>query len=73
LQIFDVRKVVFRRFADVTGKIGEVTDISNQSFKVTAQGGVIEVLKARFEDGKKLTGGEVARTGGLNTGSMLGS
>jgi methionyl-tRNA formyltransferase len=73
LQIFDVRKVVFRRFADVTGKIGEVTDISNQSFKVTAQGGVIEVLKARFEDGKKLTGGEVARTGGLNTGSLLGS
>ena len=73
LQIFDVRKVVFRRFADVTGKIGEVTDISNQSFKVTAQGGVIEVLKARFEDGKKLAGGEVAQTGGLNAGSLLGS
>src|SRR5471030_1345436 len=72
LQIFDARKVVFRRFADVTGKIGEVTDLSAQSFNVTAQGGVIEVLKARFQDGKKLAGGEIAQTGGLTPGSLLG-
>ncbi len=72
LQIFDARKIVFRRFAEVTGKIGEVTDVTPQSFKVTAQGGMIEVLKARFEDGKKLAGGEVAKTGGLQAGSMLG-
>ena len=73
LQIFDARKIVFRRFADVTGKIGEVTAVTAQSFRVTAQGGMIEVLKARFEDGKKLAGGEVAKTGGLEAGSMLGS
>jgi methionyl-tRNA formyltransferase len=72
LQIFDARKIVFRRFADVPGKIGEVSDISDQSFKVTAQGGGIEVLKARFEDGKKLAGGEIAQAGGLKTGSVLG-
>ena len=36
------------------GKIGEVTDVTAQSFKVTAQGGLIEVLKAKFEDGKKV-------------------
>src|SRR5476651_2068496 len=72
LLIFDARKVVFRRFADVAGKIGEVTDVSAQSFKVTAQGGVIEVLKARFEDGKKLAGGEIAQAGGLTPGSVLG-
>ena len=73
LLIFDARKVVFRRFADVAGKIGEVTDLSAQSFKVTAQGGVIEVLKARFEDGKKLAGGAVAQAGGITAGSLLGS
>jgi methionyl-tRNA formyltransferase len=73
LQIFDARKILFRRFADVTGKIGEVTDVSAQSFKVTAQGGVVEVLKARFEDGKKLGGGEVAQAGGLTAGTLLGS
>jgi len=73
LQIFDARKIVFRRFADVAGKIGEVTDVSAQSFKVTAQGGMVEVLKARFEDGKKLAGGEIAQTGGLGAGSVLGN
>jgi len=73
LQIFDARKILFRRFADVTGKIGEVTDVSAQSFKVTAQGGVVEVLKARFEDGKKLGGGEVAQAGGLTAATLLGT
>jgi methionyl-tRNA formyltransferase len=72
LHIFDARKVLFRRFADVAGKIGEVTDVTAQSFKVTAQGGMIEVVKARFEDGKKLAGGEVAQAGGMKPGSMLG-
>ena len=73
LQIFDARKTLFRRFAAVTGKIGEVTDVSAQSFKVTAQGGVVEVLKARFEDGKKLGGGEVAQAGGLTAATLLGT
>jgi methionyl-tRNA formyltransferase len=74
LQIFDARKILFRRFADVTGKVGEVTDVTAKSFKVTAQGGVIEVLKARYEDGKKLAGGEVAQSGGLaDGGGLLGT
>jgi methionyl-tRNA formyltransferase len=73
LQIFDARKVIFRRFADVPGKIGEVTDVTPQSFKITAQGGLIEVLKAKFEDGKKVSGGELAQAGGIQVGSLLGS
>lgn len=72
LQIFDARKVVFRRFADVAGKIGEVTGITAQSFRITAQGGMIEVLKARIDDGKKLGGGELAQTGGIKSGTLLG-
>jgi methionyl-tRNA formyltransferase len=72
LQIFDARKILFRRFADVPGKIGEVTGVSPQSFKVVAQGGVIEVLKAKFEDGKKLSGGELAQAGAIQAGSLLG-
>ena len=73
LHIFDARKTVYRRFADVAGKIGEVIEVSGQSFKVVAQGGSIEVLKARYEDGKKLAGGEIAQAGGLTLGSVLGS
>jgi methionyl-tRNA formyltransferase len=73
LQIFDAHKVVFRRFADVPGKIGEITGVTAQSFQVTAQGGLIEVLKAKLEDGKKISGGELAQAGGIQTGSVLGS
>lgn len=72
LQVFDARKVVFRRFADVVGKVGEVTEVTAQSFKVTAQGGMIEVLKAKLEDGKKVSGGEVAQAGDIKAGRMLG-
>lgn len=73
LQIFDARKTLFRRFAEVPGKIGEVSDVSPQSFTVVAQGGTIEVLRAKFEDGKKLAGGELAQSGGMFKGSLLGS
>jgi methionyl-tRNA formyltransferase len=72
LQIFDARKTLFRRFAEVTGKTGEVTAVTPQSFKVTAQGGLIEVLKAKFEDGKKVSGGELAQAGGIEAGTVLG-
>ncbi|MGA2214253.1 MAG: methionyl-tRNA formyltransferase [Bryobacteraceae bacterium] len=73
LQIFDARKVVFRRFAEVPGKIGEVTGMTAQSFQVVGQGGLIEVLKAKLEDGKKVSGGELAQVGGVSAGSLLGS
>jgi methionyl-tRNA formyltransferase len=73
LQIFDARKRLARRYADVKGKVGEVSDVTDSSFKVTAQGGAIEVLRARAEDGKKLSGGDVARALGLTSGTLLGS
>jgi methionyl-tRNA formyltransferase len=73
LQIFDARRMPFRRFADVVGKIGEATDVTAQTFKVTAQGGAIEVLKARLEDGKKLSAGDLAQASGIKAGTLLGS
>jgi methionyl-tRNA formyltransferase len=72
LQIFDARKILFRRFADVPGKVGGVTDVTAQSFKITAQGGQIEVLKAKFEDGKKIGGGELAQAAGFSADTLLG-
>jgi methionyl-tRNA formyltransferase len=73
LQIFDARKIPFRRFAEVRGKVGGITDITAESFKVTAQGGQIEVLKARLADGKKIGGGELAQAAGLSGDTLLGS
>ena len=72
LQIFDARKLPFRRFADVPGKIGGVSDVTAASFKVTAQGGQIEVLKAKLGDGKKIGGGEVAQVAGFTADTVLG-
>ena len=64
IQIFDARKHPYRRFADVAGKIGEVSDVTDASFRVSAQGGAIEVLRARGADGKKVPGATSrARTG----------
>ena len=73
VQIFDCKKHPVRTFGAVKGKIGEVTDVSDKSFFITAQGGRIEVLRARGEDGKKLAGGEFARTAGLAAGTILGN
>ncbi|MCC7484453.1 MAG: methionyl-tRNA formyltransferase [Burkholderiales bacterium] len=73
VQIFDARKHPARRFADVAGKVGEVSAVTDASFRVTAQGGAIEVLRARGEDGRKASGGDYARAAGLTPGTLLGS
>jgi methionyl-tRNA formyltransferase len=72
VQIFDARRHPYRRFADVAGQIGEVTAITEGSFRVSAQGGAIEVLRARGADGRKVSGGDFARQNGLSAGAVLG-
>jgi methionyl-tRNA formyltransferase len=72
LQIFDAKKHLVRTFGGVKGKIGEICEVGADSFSVTAQGGRIEVLKAKLGDGKKVAAGELARAGGLTTGAILG-
>ena len=73
LQIFDARKHLSRTFGAVKGKIGEVSEVTGTSFFVAAQGGRIEVLKAKAEDGKKVPAPELARSLGLTAGAMLGA
>ncbi len=72
LQIFDSRKHLFRTFGAVKGKIGEVSEIGAESFFVTAQGGRIEVLKAKHEDGKKVSARELAAAHSIVPGTVLG-
>lgn len=69
LQIFDARKRVAGRFAEVKGmKPGQVVATTAQGFSVHAQGGFIDVLRCRFDDGAKIAGGEA----GLPVGTLLG-
>jgi len=70
LYLFDARKRVAGTFAQVKGaRLGEVVEASAASIKVHGQGGFIEVLRCRFEDGKKIAAGEA----GISPGMVLGS
>src|SRR3990172_146614 len=59
LQIFDCKKVPVRTFGAVKGKVGEVIEGGPASFQVTAQGGRIEVLRAKLGDAKKAAAGDL--------------
>src|SRR5688500_7939592 len=72
LQIFDARKHPVRTFGAVKGKIGEVVEASDKSFQVTAQGGRIEVLRAKLGDGKKVAAGELLTAAQIKPGALLG-
>ncbi len=72
IQIFDAKKHLFRTFGAVKGKIGEISAIGSTSFRITTQGGQIEVLKAKGEDTKKISGSELAAALGLTVGTLLG-
>jgi len=73
LQIFDCKKHPVRTFGAVKGKIGEVVEAGATGFQVTAQGGRIEVLRAKLGDGKKVAAGELLTAGSIKPGQILGS
>lgn len=69
LFLFDAKKIPVRTFGMVKGfKPGQITAVSDTSFTVCAHGGLIEVLRCRVDDGKKIAGNEA----GLAAGMMLG-
>jgi methionyl-tRNA formyltransferase len=72
LQIFDARKIPVRTFGAVKGKIGEVVEVSEKSFQVSAQGGRIEVLRAKLGEGKKVTAAELLSSRQIRAGALLG-
>ena len=61
-----------RTFGAVKGKIGEVVEAGAQSFQVTAQGGRIEVLRAKLGDGKKVAAADLLSAGSVQAGMILG-
>ncbi|MGQ0543896.1 MAG: methionyl-tRNA formyltransferase [Betaproteobacteria bacterium] len=70
LQIFDARRHPVRTFGAVKGKIGEVVEAGAQSFQLTAQGGRIEVLRAKLGDGKKVAAAELLSSGAIRPGMI---
>ena len=72
LQIFDARKIPVRTFGAVRGKIGEIVEVSGGTFQVTAQGGRIEVQRAKLGDGKKVAAADLIAAGSIKPGQVLG-
>jgi methionyl-tRNA formyltransferase len=73
LQLYDARKHPARTFSHVTGKIGAITAIDDESLRISAQGGQIEVFKVRYDGGKKLPAPQFSREAGLSLGAILGA
>lgn len=73
LQVFDCKKFPVRTFGTVKGKIGEVVECTATRFQVTAQGGRIEVLRAKLGDGKKLAAADLLASGAIKPGQILGT
>jgi len=71
LQLFDARKIPVRTFGAVRGKIGEIVEVSGSSFQVSAQGGRIEVLRAKLSDGKKVAAADLVAAGSIKAGQVL--
>jgi methionyl-tRNA formyltransferase len=71
--VFDARKHVARSFSQVKGKIGAVTAIEGTSAWVSVQGGQIELMRVRYEDGKKIPAAQFCAEAGLMVGTVLGA
>jgi methionyl-tRNA formyltransferase len=67
LRLFGSRRHPFRTYGAVKGKVGEIVEARGGSLVITAQGGQIEVTRARLGDGRKLAASEV----GLEVGTLL--
>ncbi|AMS33246.1 methionyl-tRNA formyltransferase [Betaproteobacteria bacterium UKL13-2] len=71
VQLFGSRKHPVRTFGAVKGKPGEVASVGD-SVVINVQGGQIEVMKLKHEDGKKVGVAEFAATYGVVPGTLLG-
>jgi methionyl-tRNA formyltransferase len=73
LRLFDARKHLTATFSQVKGKVGSVTAIGEGSITIAAQGGQIEVMRVRYEGGKKIPASQFCTEANLSVGTMLGS
>lgn len=72
LQIFDARKHPTRTYGEVRGSVGTVTALGASGFSVMAQGGEIEILKVRYDEGQKVAAAQFCAAAGIAPGAALG-
>lgn len=72
LQIFDARLHRVRRYAQVQGTPGQCVAIGAQAMHVSVHGGVLEILRVRPQQGKKMAAADYCAAAGLQVGTVLG-
>jgi methionyl-tRNA formyltransferase len=73
LHVFDARKHSARTYSQVKGRIGAVTAIDGQSVFVAVQGGQIELIRVRYDSGKKMPASQFGAEAALTVGTVLGA
>jgi methionyl-tRNA formyltransferase len=74
IQVFDCKKHTHRTFGEVrsrAAKVGQISQISETAFFFVCNGGEIEVLRAKADDTKKMSGTEIAAHIKLEVGARL--
>lgn len=72
VRFFKASKYMFASLRDVQGKPGTLSEVGENSFRVTAHGGQIEVFSVCTEHGGKMPAMEYALKKGLNVGMRFG-
>jgi methionyl-tRNA formyltransferase len=73
LQFFDCVKHSAQRYGQYSGKIGSIAQMTDTALWINVQGGQIEVLKMKHQEGKKDHAGAIAAALGLKVGDILGA
>lgn len=76
VRVLEARKYPTRRFSEVAGRPGEIVQIGDREragVRVAVQGGTVEVLKVRTEEGDKLSAADFCRIAKLSVGDTLRS
>jgi methionyl-tRNA formyltransferase len=71
VRVFDARKHLTRRFAEVSGKPGNICAMGDESIEIAVQGGRLEIFKLRADGGQKMAAADFARANGLEVGASL--
>jgi len=72
VHFYDVKKHLFPSFRNIKGKIGTVSEIGEESFRITVHGGQIEVFSIRLPNSKRQPATEYIRQKNLSVGTKFG-
>jgi methionyl-tRNA formyltransferase len=71
LCLFDAKKTLTRRYADVVGRPGELLSFDGESALVAVLGGILEIGRVRLGSAPKIAAAAALRSLGMTEGTLL--